>query len=292
VAPSAGPGGVTSIVVRQIEQRLSRARPVRRGTAWAGHVFHGAMAQGAADATERLRARDALVLAPHPDDETLGCGGTIAAKVAAGRRVHVVVVTDGRQSHRHSRVVSGDELVAIRESELREACRRLGVADGDVRTWHYPDGGLEAAAGRLRHDLIDLLGELSPPEVLVPAAIDAHPDHRALHRAARAALAHRSNRAAVYAYPVWMWDPRAWVERDAPVAAQARQLVEGPWRTWRRGRRARVDVGEHLPTKRRAIEAYRSQLINLTGEPDWPTFDATFLAHFTSRHELFFEEAG
>jgi LmbE family N-acetylglucosaminyl deacetylase len=126
--------------------------------------------------------------------------------------------------------------------------------------------------------------------VFLPAAIDAHPDHRALHRVARAALAHRGRRTAVYSYPVWMWDPRAWAQRDAPMAAKAGQLAAGPWRTWRGAPCARVELGEHLATKCRAIAAYRSQLTNLTGEPDWPTFDAAFLAHFTGRRELFFEE--
>ena len=73
--------------------------------------------------TEDALKRSAIVFAPHPDDETLGCGGTIIKKRQAGAKISIVFMTDGRTSHGH--LMDINELTTRRVEEavgvLREA---------------------------------------------------------------------------------------------------------------------------------------------------------------------------
>jgi LmbE family N-acetylglucosaminyl deacetylase len=71
--------------------------------------------------------RRVLVVAPHPDDESLGCGGLIATLAWKGAAFRFVFVTDGGASHRHSQSWPRPRLAARREAEATEALRRLGV---------------------------------------------------------------------------------------------------------------------------------------------------------------------
>lgn len=112
-----------------------------------------------------LPARSVLVLAPHPDDEVFGCGGAIAAHVAAGVAVNVLVLTDGG--------VFGDAEVRMCESEA--AARVLGCSA--PRFWHLPDRGLrydEQWVQRLQL----LAAELQVDLVYAPSPWEVHPDHR------------------------------------------------------------------------------------------------------------------
>src|SRR5688500_7275309 len=95
--------------------------------------------RSARDVSDTVAARSALVIAPHPDDETLGCGATILRKVAAGTKVTVLVVTDGRHSHR-SPSLPPERLAALREVEMAEAVARLGLAPADLRWGGLIDG--------------------------------------------------------------------------------------------------------------------------------------------------------
>jgi LmbE family N-acetylglucosaminyl deacetylase len=114
------------------------------------------------------------VLAPHMDDEVLGCGGTIARHAMAGSEVLVIFLTDGRLGSRGN--VSPDETVGIRKAEARCAAQILGV-----RTLAF----LDAEDCRLRSDplvagrLREILERERPEIVYLPFFLEQHPDHRA-----------------------------------------------------------------------------------------------------------------
>src|SRR5262245_36429047 len=76
-----------------------------------------------------------LVLSPHPDDESLGCGGTIRKHVVEGDRVHVIFITSGERGG-HGR--SKEETKMVREQEARDAAKVLGIAKVDF--WRVPNG--------------------------------------------------------------------------------------------------------------------------------------------------------
>src|ERR1700729_3740365 len=87
-----------------------------------------------------LGAEPLLVLAPHPDDESLGCGGLIAEHHARGHDVHVMVLTDGTGSHPRSREYPATRLAALRMQEARRAIVALGLPEDRIDFLGLPDG--------------------------------------------------------------------------------------------------------------------------------------------------------
>jgi len=116
-----------------------------------------------------------LVFAPHPDDETIGCGGTLALHTQAGDPVKVVFLTNGAQGD-SSGDMAREAYVELRENEARKACACLGVTD--LEFWAYEDRSLAASRGVLRQ-MMDLLDDFRPQLVYAPSPLELHPDHRA-----------------------------------------------------------------------------------------------------------------
>jgi len=134
----------------------------------------------------------ALVLAPHPDDETIMCGATVAALRRRGDAVRVASVTSGAATAvGFPAGASGDAAAAtaigaIRVAELRSACARLGVHD--VAVWDLADRDVAAERRRLAARIRAELDEVRPDFVFVPFPRDVHPDHVAVALAAADAL--------------------------------------------------------------------------------------------------------
>lgn len=118
-----------------------------------------------------LRGERLLVLAPHPDDEVIGCGGLIALHRREGRIVHVVVGSDGAEA--------GD--AAARERESRNGLEIVGGAS--VQFLDYRDRQLDANIGELSAKLRAVMQEFNPDLIAVPSPVEIHPDHVALCRA-------------------------------------------------------------------------------------------------------------
>lgn len=145
-----------------------------------------------------------VVLAPHPDDELLACGGLLALHVAAGGRALVVSVTDGEASHRGEGAwdaVSEASLGSLRRSESAEGLRRLLLNTCDIHRMGFPDGGLAEHYQSLK----SLLGwELRASDVMVTTwRHDAHPDHDSCGRVASEVCQMVGCR--LLEAPVWMW---------------------------------------------------------------------------------------
>lgn len=145
-----------------------------------------------------------LVLAPHPDDESLAAGGAIQAALAAGGRVAVVVATDGddnpwpqRRLERRWRIDAAARARwgARRCDEARAALRLLGVPAGAQSFLHWPDQGLTAALVERGAECIAALAAqldaFAPTRVIAPVRNDTHPDHSALRLMLDAALCRR-----------------------------------------------------------------------------------------------------
>lgn len=152
-------------------------------------------------------AENVLVLAPHMDDETIGCGGTLALHAQRGAKIAVVFLTDGRngssalsrlQGEGHSRAQR--ELVETRKREARLALDRLGVPG--MICLDAEDGALNSctwAAQRLQ----GVLYEVRPQIVYVPFYLEEHPDHRAASRVLLDATAGTSLQFQCIGYEVW-----------------------------------------------------------------------------------------
>ena len=120
----------------------------------------------------QLRGERLLVLAPHPDDEVIGCGGLLCHHADEGRPVRVIIATDGSAAESDL-----PNLAAVRENESRAGLLHLGV--DDVIFLRHPDRGLQAS-GKLQEDLRDAISSFRPDLIACPHPNEIHPDHRAL----------------------------------------------------------------------------------------------------------------
>lgn len=239
-------------------------------------------------------AASAVVFAPHPDDETLGCGGTIVRKRMAGADVRLVFVTDGSRSH--AALMPPAELARLRREEALEAAAALGVPAGNVTFLDYPDGALAAHARDAQARIAGLLRAARPAQVFVPYRGEAPADHHVTNRLVRAALRQEGLAATVYEYPVWTW--YHWPRLGLPLrpGRAAFDLVRNSLRA-RLGLRVLRDftaacyVGDVLDRKRAALDRHRSQMTRLLPDPAWLTLGdvagGAFLDCFFGSHEVF-----
>jgi LmbE family N-acetylglucosaminyl deacetylase len=214
-----------------------------------------------------------LVLAPHPDDESLGCGGLIAACAAAGRAPLVAILTDGAGSHAGSRAYPPARLRTVRAQEARDAVAALGLPAHRLVFLEQPDtaaphdgSAFDAVVARV---LALVRQEPTCTAIVAPWRHDPHCDHEAAAIVA-AAVARVAELRAV-AYPVWGWTL-------PPDTA----FPEAPGAGWR------LDIAAFLAAKRRAIQAHRSQFGGLiTDDPNAFSLPADLLSIFDSPYETF-----
>ena len=137
-----------------------------------------------------------LVIAPHMDDESLGCGLLLASHPRK-EQLHVLFVTDGSHSPEHAGGASESsrrELAQIREREAREAAAVFGLPPANVEFLGLEDGRLAAQPERLMSALVDYVRCIGAEQLLIPFRYDRHPDHLAINRAvSRAHIVSRSS---------------------------------------------------------------------------------------------------
>ncbi len=184
--------------------------------------------------------RPTLVLAPHPDDETLGAGGLIAKLRAQDVPVTVVAITDGEKAYADT--PHGDR---VRVPEQETALARLGVLPARIHRLRLPDANVTAH----EEELVDALSDLLAPgmHLIAPWPQDFHPDHEAAGRAAER-VAHRFGLDLSF-YLFWTW------HRGRPELLQNLPMVKLPLSE---GERAR---------KLHALDAHASQLEHPDGQP-------------------------
>jgi LmbE family N-acetylglucosaminyl deacetylase len=167
-----------------------------------------------------------MVVAPHPDDETLGCGGALLKHHLAGDHITAVFMTDGSKGDTLAGV-SGGALIELREREARAAAAVLGI--DECVFLRNPDAFLHCSpqtSGQLR----ELLESLQPDLVYAPSPFDTHRDHQQACMITARALGDCPSPAEVCLYEVW-----------APVPANCAVVID-------------------LERKVQAIRCYRSQM--------------------------------
>lgn len=181
-----------------------------------------------------------LIFAPHPDDEVLGCGGSIVQHIAEGRCVHMAFLSSGEQGVPG---VREEDAAVVRESEARQAAGALGVPEGNLHFLRLPDGGLDPSSAEQFRVVLALLRELRPAVVYLPHPGDGSFDHQQAHRLIWLALEMSGSRNyAAAGTPHWVptvlgyevWEPLA---RPALL----------------------VDLGRAAERKVRALACYSSQ---------------------------------
>jgi len=125
--------------------------------------------------TTDLTGKRVLVFSPHPDDETIGCGGSLAIHTRAGDLVKLVILTNGAMGD-FSGKATRDEYIARRKNEAIHASKLLGI--DDIEFWGYEDRNLAGSKEAISR-MVDLLRKYKPGMVYVPSPLEFHPDHRA-----------------------------------------------------------------------------------------------------------------
>ncbi|NGZ05719.1 MAG: methyltransferase domain-containing protein [Magnetococcales bacterium] len=145
-----------------------------------------------------------LVLSPHPDDELIGCGGTLLRLLQAGVSVHVLQMTDGGEAMalRH---VSPEERRTVRLREAEEVAKIMGVT---LHCWNIPGNGLQDDDAT-RQALHTLFTAVRPNTLFIPFMEDPHPDHRMAALLARHALNMMDSDRSIqiFCYEVWSLTP-------------------------------------------------------------------------------------
>ncbi|HEX3402883.1 MAG TPA: PIG-L family deacetylase [Acetobacteraceae bacterium] len=222
--------------------------------------------------TDVIGSKSCLVLAPHPDDESLGCGGLIAACCAASRPPVVVILTDGSGSHPGSRLYPPAKLATLREQEVAHAVRVLGLPPERLICLREPDTNAPHVGPRfdaIVRRLSDYVRDLDCSTILAPWRLDAHRDHESA--ALLACQTARVARIQHLSYPVWGWTLADDVDVDEVT-------VQG----WR------LDVAAQLDVKRNAIAAHASQYGGLiTDDPRGFQLPVGLLKAVDSRWETF-----
>jgi LmbE family N-acetylglucosaminyl deacetylase len=215
--------------------------------------------------------RRLVVLAAHPDDETLGAGGLIATASGRGLQVDVVVMTAGEGSHPDSPTHDAERLARRRRLEIVAALAELAPT-ARAHLLSFPDGGLSAKVGDMASVVESLLSWDGHPTLLAaPWRRDGHPDHQAVGEAG--ALLARRLGVRLLEYPIWFWH---WGRPETAGSAVTS---------------VRLDLGSReRRLKAAAIQQYRSQIGPLSAETgDEPVVRPEFRQHFERPFELFFD---
>lgn len=257
--------------------------------------YRFAMSCLASELDEADMARPAIVFAPHPDDETLGCGGTIIKKRRRGAAVKVVFMTDGSYSPHD--LMSAAELKSIRLNEALAASWLLGVEESDVVFLEFKDGKLSQNLDPAIDRVAEILLKQQSEEIFIPYCKDKDPslDHLATNRIVASALQALGGRATIYEYPIWFWwDFWPWTgtytrSRRKTLRLLKNGLVRGF--SLLRDFGCSVYVGDVLELKRAALDQHKSQMTRLVPDSRWPTLgdlsNGEFLECFFQDREIF-----
>ncbi|QHQ35389.1 PIG-L deacetylase family protein [Algicella marina] len=209
-----------------------------------------------------------LVLAPHPDDESLAMGGAIAAASAAGHRVHVAIVTDGAKSHPKSKAYPAAALSALRKSEVEKAVGLL-TAGRETPIWlGYPDQGAPddpETFVEVEARLADLL--LHVTAIWTTWNGDPHVDHQRVWRLARRIA--NGLGCGMFGCPVWG-------RVQPPLAGVSSAGLR------------RFQTTSYRALKACAVAAHASQMTGLIDDdPEGFRMPLDLAAHFVAADEIF-----
>ncbi|HML90395.1 MAG TPA: PIG-L family deacetylase [Methylomusa anaerophila] len=183
-----------------------------------------------------------LVFSPHPDDDVIGCGGSILKHVKKGNVVSVVHITSGDSG---SLIYSPGQTISIREDEADKAAKFLGISE--VHFFRNADGNLSYTWENLSR-IISLLRSLRPDVVYLPHKQDSHRDHRITHElVSESCLRAGSPEAQECGQQLWSVGVILCYEVGTPLPEV--NYVE--------------DISEWMEAKVEAMRLHKSQLANL-----------------------------
>lgn len=219
-----------------------------------------------------------VVFSPHPDDETLGCGGTIIKKVSEDFEVTIVVMTDGRYAF--SKIFGIDsnptpeELKQIRREEFARATKILGVPEENSLFLDFVDGTLKDHITEAEEKIVEILRKRAPTEVYFPYENDYNIDHQVTNKIVRNCIKKTGFSTLEYQYSITQK-----YSRVGPIVARwfARAFKHNL---------IQVDISKFLPWKRAAVNEFKSQLTIISKRQKRPVIPS--VKRFLRNKEIFF----
>jgi LmbE family N-acetylglucosaminyl deacetylase len=216
-----------------------------------------------------------IVFAPHQDDETLACGGTMAKRIDQGYEVSVVYMTDGRYGLPDiSSEPSPEELVKIREEEAINAMGVLGVKSSNLFFLRNEDTKLEICKCEAERNVIKILKRICPNEVYFPSESDFHKDHLATNKIIEDALVKLDYFPNEYKYNIH--------NKHYAINVVNEYVIN-----FTKHRFTYVDVSRYLHLKTMALTQYKSQFSIISTQQKDPPLGHSFLNVFLRRKEKF-----
>lgn len=217
-----------------------------------------------------------MVVAPHPDDEVLGCGGLIARVLAGGGQVRVIVLTGGEHAHNKCCNIEGDAVKQARRNLTSMAAIQLSLSADRVVFLDWGDGqiakGEPEDLSRKVEELAAWIGRLRPEAVFAPHPFEGWADHEAAERITRAAIKRSGVACRLFHYCVWFW-----------FSMPLRKAFKIDWH------RARIlDIRDVYEKKAAAMDAYLKPCAPC-GNPWSGLLPKEFIQAFQWKKELFFE---
>ncbi len=177
------------------------------------------------DALDVFEFQKTLIIAPHPDDEVLGCSGLIRRMIENGKEVHVVILSGGGKSHGGCCHIDETTLISSRRELSRKAAGILGLPHDRLHFLDYPDGNIHYEDPETER-LHALIQELAPDAVFVPHIGEGWSDHIEAGKIAREIIRTASLSTQLYEYCVWFWYYNVW-DIDWKNAALLKMTQEG-----------------------------------------------------------------
>ncbi|MCL0097771.1 PIG-L family deacetylase [Dehalococcoidia bacterium] len=195
------------------------------------------------------------VFSPHPDDETLACGGTLAKKIMEKHAVYVIFMTDGRNSHKTVFNIqenpTPEEVKVIRKNEAKEVAKILGVKLENLFFLDFEDGTLKDNIRKANAIVKKHLIKLNPTEIFIPNEYDMHKDHS-------------------------LTNTIVWLNNDEKF----QNILKNP-------NLIEMNISDVINLKNRAIDIYKSQVDILFPSQTKPILGDTFLSNFKKPVECF-----
>ena len=220
-----------------------------------------------------------IIFAPHPDDETWGCGGTIAKRISEGYEVLIVVLTDGRYAFKKVLGINSDptpeELKKIRKEEVKRAVKILGVPEENIVFLDFIDGELEKHEKEAEEKIDKILRKNQPSEIYVPYKKDCHPDHRATYRIVKNVVKKLGISAPIYQYSI--------TQRFARIGPLIDSLLN-----FFRHNIVQIDISKFLSLKERAIKEFKSEVSIISSNQQNPLVGD--ISRLLKNKEMFYVE--
>lgn len=215
-----------------------------------------------------------LIIAPHADDESLGCGGVISLLRKYGQSVFILLLSDGTMSHPNSKEYPAEKLRNLREKELLDAATILGVPAENVIFCRFPDRNVPSINDEKFEVSVSgiskIIGIIKPQSIFVPWRRDPHPDHKAAFQLINAA---ETSNAKIYEYPIWLKELGE--SGDEPTSEESMPF--------------RLNISSVISQKQEAISKHLSQITDLIkDDPEGFMLSQEMLDQFNVPYETFF----